>query len=98
MLSANNSSGKRSTPLGATRTFPRRRSVFESVEVRVGVIMHVGRTTRSWIQAEGVTPQERAPKRGDPSGRREHSVPEYAGLDEKAIARGHTYATIVCDL
>ncbi len=37
-------------------------------------------------------------RRGSWDGRREHTVPEYIGLDEKAIARGHTYATIVCDL
>lgn len=30
--------------------------------------------------------------------RREHLVPEHVGLDEKSIARGQIYATIVCDL
>jgi hypothetical protein len=30
--------------------------------------------------------------------RREHTVPEYVGLDEKSIARDQTYATIACDL
>ncbi len=30
--------------------------------------------------------------------RREHKVPEYVGIDEKAIARGQRYATVVCDL
>ena len=48
----------------------------------------------SWDEAHGI--MARAVARG--MRRREHSVPEYAGLDEKAIARGHTYATIVCDL
>ena len=48
----------------------------------------------SWDEAHGI--MERAVARG--MRRREHTVPEYIGLDEKAIARGHTYATIVCDL
>ena len=61
---ANSSSAKRSTLLGATRTFPRPRSVFHSVEVVVCVIIGVGRDGRSWIHARGVMFQEKAPKRG----------------------------------
>jgi transposase len=48
----------------------------------------------SWDEAHGI--MTRAVARG--LLRREHAVPEYVGLDEKAIARGQIYATIVCDL
>ncbi len=48
----------------------------------------------SWDEAHGI--MARAVARG--LLRREHTVPEYIGLDEKAIARGQIYATIVCDL
>jgi transposase len=48
----------------------------------------------SWDEAHGI--MERAVARG--MRRRQHVVPEQLGLDEKAIARGQTYATIVCDL
>ena len=48
----------------------------------------------SWDEAHGI--MGRAVKRG--LMRREHKVPEYVGIDEKAIARGQRYATIVCDL
>jgi transposase len=48
----------------------------------------------SWDEAHGIL--ERAVARG--LARREHKVPEYVGIDEKAIARGQRYATIVCDL
>jgi transposase len=48
----------------------------------------------SWDEAHGI--MGRAVERG--LARREHKVPEYVGIDEKAIARGQRYATIVCDL
>jgi transposase len=48
----------------------------------------------SWDEAHGI--MERAVERG--LARREHKVPEYVGLDEKALARGQRYATISCDL
>jgi transposase len=48
----------------------------------------------SWDEAHGI--MARAVARG--LVRREHKVPEYVGLDEKAIARGQRYATIACDL
>jgi transposase len=48
----------------------------------------------SWDEAHGI--MERAVERG--LARREHKVPEYVGIDEKAIARGQRYATIACDL
>jgi transposase len=48
----------------------------------------------SWDEAYGI--MARAVARG--MARRQHKVPAYVGLDEKAIARGHRYATIVCDL
>jgi transposase len=48
----------------------------------------------SWDEAHGI--MGRAVTRG--LSRREHKVPEYIGLDEKALARGHRYATIACDL
>src|SRR5580658_9859678 len=48
----------------------------------------------TWDEAHGV--MARAVARG--LLRREHTVPEYVGLDEKSIARGQTYATIACDL
>lgn len=48
----------------------------------------------SWDEAHGI--MERAVKRG--LARREHKVPEYVGIDEKAIAQGQRYATIACDL
>jgi transposase len=48
----------------------------------------------SWDEAHGI--MGRAVARG--LARREHKVPEYIGLDEKALARGQRYATIACDL
>jgi transposase len=48
----------------------------------------------SWDEAHGI--MGRAVTRG--LARREHKVPEYMGLDEKALARGQRYATIACDL
>jgi len=48
----------------------------------------------TWDEAHGI--MQRAVERG--LARREHRVPEYLGLDEKAIARGQRYATIACDL
>jgi len=48
----------------------------------------------SWDEAHGI--MERAVMRG--LTRRKHKVPEHMGLDEKALAKGHRYATIVCDL
>lgn len=48
----------------------------------------------TWDEAHGI--MARAVARG--LVRRAHKVPEYAGVDEKAIARGQRYATIVCDL
>lgn len=48
----------------------------------------------SWDEAHGI--MERAVARG--LRRRPHQVPTRAGLDEKAIAKGHTYATVICDL
>jgi transposase len=48
----------------------------------------------TWDEAHGI--MARAVERG--LGRREHKVPEHAGIDEKAIARGHKYVTVVCDL
>lgn len=48
----------------------------------------------SWDEAHGI--MERAVTRG--LARREDKVPEFVGLDEKALARGQRYATITCDL
>jgi transposase len=48
----------------------------------------------SWDEAHGI--MERAVARG--RARREHRVPERIGIDEKSLARGHRYATIVADL
>ena len=48
----------------------------------------------SWDEAHGI--MGRAVERG--LSRREHTVPEYMGLDEKALAKGQRYATIACDL
>jgi transposase len=48
----------------------------------------------SWDEAHGI--MARAVARG--LLRKERKVPEYVGVDEKAIARGQRYATIVCDL
>jgi transposase len=48
----------------------------------------------SWDEAHGI--MARAVERG--LARREHKVPKYVGIDEKAIARGQRYATIACDL
>lgn len=48
----------------------------------------------TWDEAHGI--MGRAVERG--LSRREHKVPEYMGLDEKALAKGQRYATISCDL
>lgn len=48
----------------------------------------------TWDEAHGI--MARAVARG--LLRRQHTVPEYVGIDEKSIARGQTYATIACDL
>ena len=48
----------------------------------------------TWDEAHGI--MARAVACG--LSRRQHTVPEYVGIDEKSIARGQTYATIACDL
>lgn len=48
----------------------------------------------SWDEAHGI--MERAVLRG--MSRREHKIPKRIGIDEKSLARGHRYATIVADL
>ena len=48
----------------------------------------------SWDEAHHV--MERAVARG--LARRAHQVPRLMGIDEKSLAKGHRYATIVCDL
>lgn len=48
----------------------------------------------SWDEAHHI--MERAVARG--LMRRPHAVPRYMGVDEKAIAKGHRYVTMVCDL
>ena len=48
----------------------------------------------SWDEAHHVT--ERAVARG--LARRPHAVPKQLGVDEKSLAKGQRYATMVCDL
>lgn len=48
----------------------------------------------SWDEAHGI--MERAVTRG--LARREHRVPKRIGIDEKSLARGYRFATIVADL
>jgi len=48
----------------------------------------------SWDEAWGI--MVRAVRRGMAA--KEDRVVEYLGVDEKSVARGHTYFTIVCDL
>jgi len=48
----------------------------------------------SWDEAHGI--MERAVARG--LGRRENKAPREMGIDEKALAKGHRYATLVNDL
>jgi transposase len=48
----------------------------------------------SWDEAHGI--MERAVARG--LARREHRVPKRIGIDEKSLARGHRYATVIADL
>jgi transposase len=48
----------------------------------------------SWDEAWGI--QERAVTRGQ--ARKEARVIAQIGVDEKAVAKGHTYLTLVCDL
>ena len=58
------SSAKRSTLLGATRTLLRRRSVFESVDLTVDVIMNLRQKPRPWFPAKRVTLQRSPEKEG----------------------------------
>jgi transposase len=51
-------------------------------------------TELSWDEAWKIL--EKAVLRG--LGRKEHSIPEYLSIDEKAFAKGHRYETLVCDL
>lgn len=48
----------------------------------------------SWDEAHHI--MERAVARG--MARRPHQVPKYLGIDEKSLAKGQRYATMVCDL
>ena len=48
----------------------------------------------SWDEAWGI--MERAVRRGMAA--KEDRTIEYLGVDEKSVARGHTYFTVVCDL
>lgn len=48
----------------------------------------------SWDEAHGI--MERAVQRG--LARREHRIPKRIGIDEKSLAKGHRYATVVANL
>jgi transposase len=51
-------------------------------------------TNVSWDRCWGI--MERAVNRG--LSRKEKSMPEYIGVDEKSFSKGHKYETLVCDL
>jgi hypothetical protein len=63
------------------------------VEVVVGVIMRVGRTTRSWIHAESVTLQKKARERGDPSAPTEEKSRAPARWPGAVMRAPHVFAS-----
>lgn len=71
---------------------------FEALSIRVLLECHIegaGRILKaSWDECWHLL--ERATKRG--TARKEQRVIPYLGVDEKAIAKGHTYLTLICDL
>jgi transposase len=73
-------------------------ALFERLAIdvlREGTVKGAARILRiSWDAAWGI--MERAVERGQLAKKRQ--VPTLIGVDEKAVAKGHTYVTIVCDL
>lgn len=72
--------------------------MFEALAIDVLLAANVKRAAQllriTWDEAWGV--MSRAVQRGRQA--KEHAVPAYLGIDEKAIAKGHRYMTVVCDL
>jgi transposase len=72
--------------------------MFEALAIEVLLAANVKRAAQllriSWDEAWGV--MGRAVVRGRRA--KAHAVPEHLGVDEKAIAKGHRYMTLVCDL
>jgi transposase len=72
--------------------------MFEALAIDVLLAANVKRAAQllriTWDEAWGV--MERSVTRGRLA--KEYAVPEHIGIDEKAIAKGHQYMTVVCDL
>jgi transposase len=72
--------------------------MFEALAIDVLLAANVKRAAQllriTWDEAWGV--MQRAVVRGRLA--KEYAVPEHIGIDEKAIAKGHRYMTVVCDL
>ena len=72
--------------------------MFEALAIDVLLAANVKRAAQllriTWDEAWGV--MTRAVLRGQLG--KEFALPEHIGVDEKAIAKGHRYTTIVCDL
>jgi transposase len=73
-------------------------NMFEALAIDVLLAANVKRAAQllriTWDEAWGV--MQRAVARGRLA--KEYAVPEHIGIDEKAIAKGHRYMTLVCDL
>jgi transposase len=73
-------------------------NMFEALAIDVLLAANVKRAAQllriTWDEAWGVL--QRAVARGRLA--KDYAVPEYLGVDEKAIAKGHRYMTLVCDL
>jgi transposase len=72
--------------------------MFEALAIDVLLAANVKRAAQllriTWDEAWGV--MQRAVIRGRQA--KDGTVPEHIGIDEKAIAKGHRYMTLVCDL
>lgn len=72
--------------------------MFEALAIEVLLAANVKRAAQllriSWDEAWGL--MGRAVARGRRA--KAHALPEHLGVDEKAIAKGHRYMTLVCDL
>ena len=73
-------------------------NMFEALAIDVLLAANVKRAAQllriTWDEAWGV--MARAVARGRLA--KEYAVPQHIGIDEKAIAKGHHYMTLVCDL
>ena len=90
--------GVRQAPLPWAEAGSRFTNLFEALAINVLLAANIKRAAQllriSWDQAQLL--MERAVVRGRAA--KGNTLPKQIGVDEKAIAKGHQYMTLVCDL